>query len=138
MRLSFPYQYFGQTLFGDLYRPYAQLNVLRKKPPINWIERTMIVDTGADYTIFPFSDSFIFGVDCKKECKKEETYGVGGKKTVYLYKNLTVRLGTLQRIISVGFLEDSSIPALLGRQQFLDLFNITFSRFVTTFSDSKA
>ena len=124
MSLTFPYQYIGKNIFGDLYRPYTTLRIMRTKEPRIWIERTLIIDTGADYTIFPYSDSFVFGIDCKRECIKEMTYGVGGRKKVFLFKSLVVRLGAWERKIPVGFLEDSSIPALMGRQLCLDLFSL--------------
>lgn len=134
MSVSFHYQYLGKNIFGPLYRPYAKILVRREKFPKIWVERTMIVDTGADYTIFPFSDSHIFGINCKKDCLQEETYGVGGKKTVYLYQNLRIKLDSWEKKIGVGFLEDSSIPALMGRQQFIDTFTTLFANYRVGFS----
>lgn len=52
MKLVFPFEKVTSNLFGKVYRPYAKISVYNKKDK-SWLERMMLVDSGADYTIFP-------------------------------------------------------------------------------------
>lgn len=87
----------------------------------------MIVDTGADYTLLPKHLAKILGIDLKQDCKVFKTSGIGGEEKVYLAKNIEVKIGGLQRKIPVGFLDREDIPSLLGRQNFLETFEVIFS-----------
>ena len=94
----------------------------------------MIVDTGADYTLLPYFYAYDLGINLKKDCKPYSTPGVGGKEKVYIFKKAKVKLGNWERMIPVGFLERDNIPPLLGRQGFLETFNVLFARHITSFS----
>jgi len=94
----------------------------------------MIVDTGADYTILPMKAAFDLMIDPGKECRKYSTRGVGGTENVYLYnKKMLIRIGESKTRIPLGFLERNDIPPLLGRHQCLDLFDVHFAKFITSF-----
>ena len=75
----------------------------------------------------------MFGIDLSRETFKEETFGIGGKENIFLYKNLKVKLGAVELSIPAGFLDRNDIPALLGRQQFLELFKVSFINHKTVF-----
>lgn len=92
-----------------------------------------MVDTGADFTIFPRKDAFLFGIDLAKETIEDKTFGVGGKERIFLYNNLRVKLGDKELKIPVGFLDRNDIPALLGRQHFLEFFGVCFEDHKTIF-----
>jgi len=133
-KVSFPYESKKSTIFKLVKRPIANVkfwsNRFRK-----WISYNMIVDTGADYTILPFSDAADLGIDLEKECISFETRGIGGTETVYLLRRkVKVEIGNFSREIPVGFLSRDDIPELLGRQECLNNFDVLFSRFTTIFS----
>ena len=135
--VSFPYEIKPSSIFGSIRRPIAEVSFWsseRKK----WFIYTMIVDTGADYTIFPLKVSFDLGIDIEKDCTQYFTRGIGGSEKVYFYnKKLSVKVGTHQIKIPIGFLERDDIPPLLGRYKCLDLFDALFSKFVTSFKKEK-
>lgn len=134
MGLSFSYEKEKSSLFGDVYRPYAQV-FLFSKVKDRWYETWMIVDTGADYTLLPHYFLRALGINAKTDCRLFKTSGIGGEERVYYFPNLKVKLGEWERDIPVGFLERSNIPPLLGRHQFLETFETRFSRQrVVTFS----
>lgn len=130
MKVTFPFEYITVNLFGKIYRPYATIYVLNKDTGI-YIRRTLIVDTGADFTLFPRVNARLFGIDIYKETEKSQTFGVGGKETVFLYKDLPIKIGEIKLKIPVGFINRNDIPALLGRQQFLELFKVIFEEHKT-------
>lgn len=83
--LSSPFSYRGDGYLGKIYRPYIQILISSNK--INeWIPTEMIVDTGADYTLFPKRYTQLLGINLRKDCKLEETQGIGDKETIYLCK----------------------------------------------------
>lgn len=100
----------------------------------SWQPITMIVDTGADYTLLPRFLAEPLGIDLFKDCKAINTQGVGGTSRVYLLKKrIRVRLGEFRREIPVGFLTNDYIPPLLGRQEFFESFKVVFEKLVVTF-----
>lgn len=132
MKLIFPFQHIATNRFGEVYRPYAKIQVFKKDLKV-YINRILVVDTGADFTIFPRKDAYLFGIDLEKETTKEVTFGIGGKEQIFLYKKLKVKLGDKELEIPVGFLDRNDIPSLLGRQQFLELFTVSFEKHKTIF-----
>lgn len=132
MKSVFPFEYISANRFGKVFRPYARILVFKKDAGI-YIERVLVVDTGADFTIFPRKDAFLLGIDLARETAKETTFGVGGKENIFLYKNLKVKLGTVELSIPAGFLDRNDVSALLGRQQFLELFKVSFADHKTIF-----
>ena len=133
MNLIFPFQHITTNRFGEVFRPYAKIQVFKKDLRI-YVNRVLVVDTGADFTIFPRKDAFLFGIDLEKEATIEETFGIGGKERIFLYKNLKVKLGNKELTIPVGFLNRNDIPALLGRQQFMEHFKVSFEKHKTIFN----
>ena len=133
MLVEFPYRYVITNHFGKLYRPYAKILVRNCLIPKLWLERIVIVDTGADFTLFPRKDAYLFGVNLDKDITVDKTFGIGGAEKIYLYKDLVVKLGSVILKVPVGFLDRSDVPALLGRQLFLDLFSVQMAKLKVRF-----
>ncbi|PIZ65729.1 hypothetical protein CO051_06180 [Candidatus Roizmanbacteria bacterium CG_4_9_14_0_2_um_filter_39_13] len=126
MALIFPFEKRPSSIFKDVFRPVAQVFLYSEAKKI-WYEIWMIVDTGADYTLLPKHLADRLGIDLNKECRLFKTSGIGGEEKVYLKKNLKVKIGNWKRIVPVGFLNKENIPPLLGRQGFLETFEVLFS-----------
>lgn len=131
--ISFPYETKTSPIFKSIKRPVAEVSFWsagRKR----WLKYTLIVDTGADYTVFPLKVAQDLKINAEKECKKFLTRGVGGSEKVFIYKKgLRMKLGDYETKIPVGFLERNDLPPLLGRQECLDIFEVLFSNFMTSF-----
>ena len=132
MKVSFPFEYIGTNKFGKIVRPYATLLILKKDIGI-YLQRFLVVDSGADFTMFPRKDAYSFGIDLKEETTRSKIFGVGGQEIVYLYENLEVKLGDIKLKIPCGFIDRNDLPALLGRQQFSELFEVCFKNYQTIF-----
>ena len=130
---SFPFSFRGIGYLGKIYRPYLQVLITSEK--INeWIPVEAIVDTGADYCLLPKKFAGILGINMEKECYVEDTAGVGGKKSVYLYKKgICIKINKWKRTVPVGFLEDDNVPILLGRLGCLEILTLVMKQRVTTF-----
>lgn len=134
MKISFPYEEKSSTIFRSIKRPVARVCFWSRRYK-RWLEYTMIVDTGADYTLLPFSKAKDLGVNLERDCQRYVSLGIGGSETVYFLKRkIKTAIGDWEGKIPVGFLEKEDIPPLLGRQGCLDTFDVLFSKFVTHFS----
>lgn len=122
---SFPFTFIGKTNLGKIYRPYA-IVLAYSKARSKWQPLEMVIDTGADYSLFPQRYAGILGIDLARECAKAETLGVGGAETIHQYKNLPIRIGNWQKEVPVGFLERDDIPPLLGRLECLEALRLSF------------
>lgn len=136
MKVSFPYKVETSQIFGLIRRPVTPVSFW--SPNRNrWIVYTMIVDTGADYSLLPYSAIEDLKLDLEKDASTLKTFGIGGSETVYLIKGCKIKIGEFELTVPVGFLARDDIPPLLGRQDCLDKFGVLFARFITTFSSMK-
>ena len=126
MALIFQYEKKQSSIFKEVFRPVAQVFLYSEVKKI-WYEIWMIIDTGADYTLLPKYLAERLKINLKKECQLFKTAGIGGEEKVYLKKNLKVKIGNWERVVPVGFLDKENIPPLLGRQEFLETFEVLFS-----------
>lgn len=137
MKVRFPYQTKPSSIFGTIKRPVAKISFWSKKFN-RFLEYLMIVDTGADYTLLPFSAAEELGIDPKKDCQLFKTAGIGGEEKVYFArKRLKIKIGNLEKKIPVGFLDQEDIPPLLGREGCLNDFDMRFVHFITTIATFK-
>ena len=134
MKVNFPYEEKRSFIFKKILRPVARVRFWSSRYD-RWIEYTMIVDTGADYTLLPFSKARDLGIDLERDCKKLESLGIGGKELVYFSKEkIKVMIAAYGLMIPLGFLSRDDIPPLLGREECLNDLDVLFSNFVTSFS----
>lgn len=132
--ISIPFQFRGVGHLGAIYRPYIIVTI--KSRLDEWIPIEMIIDTGADYTLLPHKYAQILGINLKKDCFLNETYGIGGKERVYLYKRgIFIKIHNWHKKIPVGFLSRDDTPALLGRLQGLETIKLIMQNHVTTLEE---
>lgn len=132
--VAFRYERRVSSVFGAIRRPVARVELY--SPAFQrWIGYTMVVDTGADYCVLPASVALDLGV-ALKACERHMASGVGGSQEVFLHRTTRMRLGRWECRIPVGFVEREDLPPLLGRYRCLDVFDLRFRNFVTTFSAS--
>lgn len=124
---SFPFTFIDKTNLGVIYRPYAVIEVFSKILK-GWQPVEMIIDTGADYSLFPKRYAVIFGIDLVKDCTSETTFGIGGAESVYQYKKLPIKINNWKKEIPVGFLERDDVPPLLGRLECLEVLKVILER----------
>lgn len=131
--IKFPFKKVGETSLGMIWRPFIQIMAFSKLKQI-WIPIEVLVDTGADYTMFPKKYTEILGIDTNTDCSAITTSGIGGSETVYAYKNLEIKINNWQKQIPVGFLERNDIPAVLGRLKCLEGLELIFKNHQTFFN----
>ncbi len=128
----FPFKKIAKTDLGEIYRPLADVLVFSAKRK-SWIPITMLVDSGADYTMLPKKYAEILGIDLNVDCRPSTTSGIGGSETVYFCRALNLKIDKWQKKVPVGFLERDDIPALLGRLGCLEDIEVIFKNRQTIF-----
>ena len=134
MPLTFEFEKVPSPIFGTVYRPVAWVE-LWSKTKKEWVGIWMVVDSGADYSLLPRYMSEYLGIDLKNECMPFSTLGVGGKEKVFLLQKARIKLGTWQITVPIGFLDNDSVPPLLGRHSFMEKLATLFFNHKTFFSD---
>jgi hypothetical protein len=89
-----------------------------------------LIDSGADFTLIPFSTGVLLGLDVKKG-ELFQLRGIGkGALNSYLHKlDVTVKGHTLSMTVAVASVDDiegRSLPVLFGRTDLFDYFDIVF------------
>lgn len=124
MEITFDYEDKGSSRWGRIYRPIAKVIFKNNNQTASV---AMVVDTGADYTILPKSIALKLGISLINDCEKSVTAGVGGNEFVYFLKNkIEAVIGEIKQKVPVAFFNSDSVPPLLGRLGFLELFEINF------------
>lgn len=131
-KLGFPFQREKSSLFGTVYRPVAQVQFWSFRRRL-WDTIALIVDSGADYTLFPRYFSRFLGVDLKRDCEQHLTSGIGGTERISLFREMPVKIGRWQNKIPVGFLAHDDVPPLLGRQDCLEKVGLVLHKRRTIF-----
>jgi hypothetical protein len=123
---SFPFTKIGKGYLGVIFRPLIDVLVFADKQN-EWFPARMVVDSGADYTLFPKRFAEFLGIDLLNSCFAQTSTGIGGSETVYLYKKgIRIKIGDWEERIPVGFLERDDVPALLGRLKCLQKIGVSF------------
>lgn len=109
---------------GVIRRPVA--NVQFWSEEFNeWQTHTMLIDTGADYTILPLYMVGLLGLDLS-QAQTVRTNGIEGSRQTSFFDGLKVRVGGHERVIPVGVAHTSRIPPLMGRHLFFETFTTQF------------
>ena len=126
MDVRFDFEKDGKSFFGQIYTPIAKVSFYNSLHN-TWIVSWLIVDTGADMTTLPKYMAESLDISLDRDCWKDKTNGVGGKEVVYICKQkIKARLGKIERVVPISFLNTDRIPALLGRLGFLETFDTEF------------
>ncbi len=120
--MKFPYQREKSSLFGEIYRPIAELEVETRA---GWMTLLAYIDSGADISILPASFLKAFGVTVGEE-EIWEVRGIGGAKVPVIMKDVRMKVGqqVFDSKIAIALVED--VPYILGREGVFDKFEICF------------
>jgi hypothetical protein len=128
MTVAFDFRETGTTVFGKIYTPVAEVTFISPNTGVSAIV-TMIVDSGADFTIVPRYIAHKLDISLEKDCFKETVSGVGGTQTIYLLKKrIRTKIGGMTQKIPLAIFDTNETPALLGRLGFMELFDVLLSR----------
>ena len=109
---------------GTIYRPVA--DVYLKSKSGEWIEFHPYIDSGADVTLLPLSLGKLIGLN-RDERKIEKIGGIRGTVPVINSDN-EIKIGDYRLAVKVGWALIEAVPALLGRTDVFDAFEVIFKQ----------
>ncbi len=109
---------------GKIYRPIA--DVYLKTKTGDWIEFHPYIDSGADVTLLPLSLGKLVGLTMD-ERKIEKIGGIRGTVRV-IYSDNEIKIGDYRLVVKVGWALIEAVPALLGRTDVFDAFEVIFKQ----------
>src|SRR3989338_2333110 len=117
--VKFPY-----IIYKGLSHPIIPVSIYG---PAGWSAIEAYVDSGAWFSIFSIKEADVLGLNYAKGRKIYSMVGDGSLIPVYLHK-LSVKIGDVPFKASIGFSPRLGIGFnLIGRKDFFDNFEITFS-----------
>lgn len=124
--VTFTFETIETKHLGVIRRPVAQVEFWSSEFN-EWQTHTMLIDTGADYTILPMYMVGLLGLDLS-QAQTIRTNGIEGSRQTSFFQEVKVRLGGFERIIPVGVAHTSKIPPLMGRHLFFETFTTRFEK----------
>ena len=121
MRSEFPLRE-KQTEFGPLPDPKIVLPV---KTSGGYKDFRFLLDTGADFTMLPFTMADELGVDIENAPEVTVT-GIKREEVRARLAEVTVRIGEVEVELSCLYCMKEDMPYLLGRMGLFQRFNIAF------------
>ncbi len=124
--VSFSFEETKTSFLGTIRRPTVTIKVW--SDVFNeWHNVSMLIDTGADYTLLPQYMGYLFAT--KRSGKNQHTtVGVGGDHKVHFLEKVKVKVGNFEREIPVGISSSNQIPPLMGRHLFFETFKVLFDK----------
>jgi len=107
---------------ASVWRPVA--DVWLPTSTNDWIELHPYIDSGADITLVPYSFGKLLGFK-KVFARKQRIGGIGGHIEIITVK-WKIKIGEKVMNADIGWAQSENVPALLGRQNIFDEFEILF------------
>jgi hypothetical protein len=119
---------YAKIRFGDQIRLRPMVDVLLLAPNGETIQMSALVDSGADFCLFPLDVAHVLGLDIQT-LPSSSTAGVGSASNLTYFADLTINLenGVIFET-RVGFTAGMNRAGfgLLGQQGFFENYNVEF------------
>lgn len=90
-----------------------------------WKYFSALIDSGADFSIFPMYAAIALGINIKK-LKKIQAEAADGDFFDIYKTTLEAKINNIFFQLPIGFSEKPNVNPLIGREGFFDTFKITF------------
>lgn len=114
MHLDLPYQ---------KEKPYVTLQIFTRKK--QWTYVNGLIDSGADFSLFPLSDAIRFGINLK-QLKKVNVEAADGDFFHVHKTEVKAKLGGKEFILPIAFSDKPNLTVVIGREGFFETFKIEF------------
>jgi len=121
MSFAFPYKF---RKFDNVVIPYPEVTVSLKTFNGNQ-QFSFILDTGADITTMPSYMIQVLQIDPTK-LAKSYSHGINSDPVSTRNASVIATIGATTFQLPVSFIDNNSLPFLLGKEGLFDQFNIVF------------
>jgi hypothetical protein len=120
--LKFPFQTARSGRLGLIRRPIIPCAF---RGPGGSFEASVLLDSGADISLIPYSVGQTLGLSAK-DAPRGECRGLGEALVAYHLCQVELKLGGLRLLVRVGWSTLEETPLLLGRLDVFDALDIEF------------
>lgn len=104
-------------------RPKIKIRIFNKKRHVNVLA---LIDSGADYCLFPKGIAEIIGIENIKDGHKLDFFGIKGKPISFYSNNIEIQVGNYKFSCEGYFSYKYKGPPLLGENGFFSIFKVIF------------
>jgi len=113
--IEFPFIRRSSKKLGDIFKPIVPVGIVGPKHNINVM---MLLDSGADISMIPYSVGEVLGLELNMKTRSE-AQGIGEGSVSYVLGSAILRIGHYEIPARIGWALIEEIPLILGR---LDIF----------------
>ncbi|MBI2358802.1 MAG: retropepsin-like domain-containing protein [Deltaproteobacteria bacterium] len=114
--IEFPFERMRSQRFGEILKPVIPVRLSGPARPVNVF---MLVDSGADLSMLPYSVGETIGLALDMSTRSE-VQGIGDGTVPYVLGDVDLEVGGINLHARVGWALIEEVPLLLGR---LDIFS---------------
>lgn len=122
--LIFPFIEIQTRNLGKILKPFAMVTLINGTTRR---ELAMLVDSGADITLFPKIRGTRLGFPPPKKQEVHYLGGIAGEASV-VYRTIEMKIGDVQFPCRVAWAQTDNVPSVLGRVDVFDRFDIEFKQ----------
>jgi len=111
--------------FGEVLKPLIPVTLVGAKQVVR---TSMLLDSGADLSMIPYSVGEALGLELKME-NRSEVQGIGEGSVPYILSRTGIKFGDIEASVRVGWALIEEIPLILGRLDLFQQFSVEFREF---------
>ena len=110
---------------GEILKPIVPVTIIGPKRSLNIF---MLLDSGADLSLLPYSVGETIGLELDIE-NRSEVQGIGEGSVPYILTAVKLQIQDIEILVRVGWALIEEVPFILGRLDVFQNFSIEFRQF---------
>ena len=123
--IEFPFEKRYSERLGQILKPIIPVSIIGPKRSVNLF---MLVDSGADISLLPYSVGETIGLELDI-ANRSEIHGIGEGSVPYILSHSGLIIGDIEISIRIGWALIEEVPFILGRLDLFQNFSIEFREF---------
>jgi hypothetical protein len=119
---------FGKYILKGLGKSSSQLFPLLSLGAQGSADVFMLLDSGADLSLIPYSAGEAIGLELDME-NRSEVQGIGEGSIPYILSEVKIEIGVVEASVRIGWALIEEIPLILGRLDVFQQFSVEFREF---------
>ncbi|RJP30920.1 MAG: hypothetical protein C4527_08845 [Candidatus Omnitrophota bacterium] len=112
-------------VLGEVLKPIIPATIIGPRQSVNLF---MLLDSGADLSLIPYSVGEIIGLNLDMK-RRSEVQGIGEGSVPYILSRVKFKIETIEISAHVGWALIEEVPFILGRLDIFEEFSIEFRYF---------
>ncbi|MCI0617839.1 aspartyl protease family protein, partial [bacterium] len=123
--IEFQFEKILSKRLGQVLKPIIPVTIIGAKRGVNAF---MLLDSGADLSLIPYSVGNTIGLDLDIE-NRSEVQGIGEGSVPYILSQARIKIGDIETPARIGWALIEEVPLILGRLDVFQEFSVEFREF---------